>query len=204
VDALPPPPPPPLASEAYVYAPGDIYPRTDRERELCDQASHPDWVYLAGLAVLDAGALWFGSSETVKYSSSMPLRFTGPALIGLTWGATVGGAWLALPKCSPEWVNEPPPEGKVRATWPLTLAFALIAGATAPIVNGIAIGSNLPIGWTTFEREMHLVVAGVAGFCGSLLPYALPPATVRAARELEKIRIGADGHGAFLAYSAAF
>jgi hypothetical protein len=168
--------------------PGDIYPRTDRERELCDRASRPDWFYLGGLVVLDVGAVWLGTSDTVKYSTSVPLRTSGPALIGLTWGATLGGAWLALPKCSPSWVESPSREGEVGASWPLALSIALLAGATAPIVNGIGIG-NLPIEWSTFEREMHVAVAAVFGFGGALLPYVLPPRTLSAARELERIRI---------------
>jgi hypothetical protein len=200
LDALPPSPP-----ATYVNAPGDIYPRTGRERELCATASDPDWLYLAALAALDTGAVWFGSSDTVKYSDSVPLRITGPALIGVTWGATLGGTWLALPKCSLHWVDEPPREGDVRATWPLALSLALLAGATAPIVNAIAIGSNLPLEWTTFEREMHVVVASISGFGGALLPYLLPPRTWSAAREIDRIRFGAiPGGGLYLGYAAAF
>ncbi|HXN33533.1 MAG TPA: hypothetical protein VN894_16805 [Polyangiaceae bacterium] len=210
MDSLPPPPP---ASDAYVYAPGDIYPRTAHERELCAHASHPDWAYLGGLVGLDVATIWFGSWDKLKYSGSLPLRMSGPAAIGLGWGATVGGAWLALPKCSTRWVASPPLEGDVRAQWPLAVSMALLAGATAPIVNAIAIGTcnppecqeGLPAGWTTFEREMHLVVAGVAGFAGALLPYLVPPRTWSAAREIERIRFGTDGRGGmFLGYSSRF
>jgi hypothetical protein len=173
---------------------------------LCARASEPDWAYLAGLAALDVGAIWLFSSHDIKYTASVPLRMSGPVMIGVTWGATVGGAWLALPKCSPHWIGEPPPEGDVRATWPLALALALLAGATAPIINGIAIGSyNLPLEWSTFEREMHVVAAGLAGFGGALLPYLLPPRTWSAAREIQRIRFGADHHGGLLlGYSVAF
>ncbi|HEY8088395.1 MAG TPA: hypothetical protein VIF09_11135, partial [Polyangiaceae bacterium] len=134
------------------------------------------------------------------------LRMAGPVAIGLTWGATVGGTWLALPKCAPHWVGETPREGDVRATWPVALSLALLAGVTAPFVNGIAIGSyNLPIEWSTFEREMHVVAAGLAGFGGALLPYVLPPRTWSAAREIDRLRFGADGRGgAFVGYSATF
>ena len=100
-------------------------------------------------------------------------------------------------------------------SWPLALSLALLAGATAPIVNGIAIGScygtaelcqgGLPANWTTFEREMHVVTAGVAGFGGALLPYLLPPSTWSAARELERLRFGADGRGnVFVGYTVPF
>jgi len=200
LDSLPPAPP-----ADYANAPGNIYPVGERERELCAKASRPDWLYLGALLALDTGAIWFGSSGTVKFSTSMPLRFGGPAMIGVTWGATVGGGWLALPKCSPGWVGETPREGAVRATWPLALALALLAGATAPVVNGIAIGYDLPANWTTFERAMHVVAAGVAGFGGALLPYVIPPRTWAAALELDRIRVGPDGRGgAFVGYAVAF
>jgi hypothetical protein len=208
--------PPSLASPPALYAdaPGDIYPRDPRERDLCAKASHPDWLYLGALVAIDAGAFWAGSSEPIKYTSSLPIRFTGPIMIGLAWGATVGGAWLALPKCSPEWVVESPREGRVRETWPLALSLALLAGTTAPIVNAIAFGNctygpkcgngSLPLAWSTFEREMHVVAAGLAGAGGALLPYLIPPRTLAAARELDRIRFGADGRGAFVAYTTTF
>jgi hypothetical protein len=202
LDALPPTPP---ATAAYAYAPGDIYPRTTRERELCARASHPDWVYLGALAVLDVGAVWFGSSDIFKYKVDNIPRLGGPAMIGLAWGATMGGIWLALPKCSPDWVQGPAHEGNVHATWPLALSLALLAGATAPIVNGIAVGSNMPVEWSTGERAAHVVVAGFAGFLGALVPYVIPPRTWGAAREIEHIRVSTDARGGMLlGYALAF
>lgn len=190
-------------------APGDLYPRTARERELCEQASHTDWLYLGALALLDVGSIAFASNGTVKYDDSYVLRYGAPAAVGLTWGATVGGFWLALPKCSSSWVGEPPPEGAVRETWPLALSFALLAGATAPVVNGIAIGSTLPASWSDEERAGHVIVAGVAGFVGALVPYLIPPHTWAAAKELERVRLGVafglDGRpAASLGYSGSF
>lgn len=221
MDALPPAsawpastgstPPAATAPAAYpTVAPGDIYPRGGRERDLCQRASHPDWVYLGGLLVLDAGAIWYGSSSLVKWSTSRQdapsilFRLSGPFAIGLTWGATIGGSYLALPKCSPEWVGESPREGVVRESWPLALSLAILAGATAPIINAVAVGYNPPQSWTTFEREMHLVTAGLAGFGGALIPYLLPPSTAWAARELDKIRFGVDGKSVFLGYTTSF
>jgi hypothetical protein len=116
----------------------------------------------------------------------------------------VGGAWMALPQCSRTWVGAPPPEGQVRLHWPLALSLAILAGVTAPVVNGIAIGFDLPVAWSTLEREMHLVAAGVSGFVGAFIPYLLPPSTWRAARELEQIRVSADGHSAFIGYGHTF
>ena len=207
------PDPPPVYGAMYGSAAGDIYPLDARERALCATASHPDWVYLGGLLVLDGAGIWAGSSAAIKFSDSIPIRFTGPVMIGLTWGATLGGGFLALPKCSRSWVEGPPPEGQVRTEWPLALSFALLAGTTAPIVNAIAFGNctyqcgngSLPLAWSTFEREMHVLAAGVAGAGGALLPYLLPPKTWAAARELDRIRFGADAHGGgFVEYSTTF
>ncbi len=203
MDSLPPPPRP--TADSYAYAPGDIFPRGARERTLCEKASRTDWAYLGGLGLLDVGAIALGTSDWVKLSGPYT-SLASPALIGVTWGATVGGAWLALPKCSPEWVDAPSREGDVRATWPLALSLALLSGATAPIVYGISIGSgDLPEDWTTFNREVHVIVAGLAGFGGALLPYLVPPRTWSAARELERIRLGVDGRGGWsIGYSGRF
>ena len=155
--------------------------------------------------MLDAGAMWAGSSDAIKNADSVLVRMTGPAMIGLVWGATVGGAWLALPKCSPEWIGETPREGGGRASWPLALSLALLAGATAPVVNAIAVGNTQPVEWTTLEREMHVVTAGLAGLGGALLPYLIPPRTWAAARELDRLRFETDGRGAaVIRYSLAF
>jgi hypothetical protein len=198
LDALPPSPP-----AAYASAPGNIYPRGSREEDLCATASHADWIYLGALAALDVAAFYGGTRDELKFSDNAGARILGPAMIGLTWGATLGGGYLALPKCEPHWVSHAPREGGVRATWPLALSIALLAGATAPIVNGIAVGNcydarcqgGLPALWDTPERELHLVVAGVAGFGGALLPYLIPPRTWSAAKELEHLRVGADARG---------
>jgi hypothetical protein len=200
VDALPPPQP-----TTYAYAPGDIYPRGAREEELCSKASRPDWLYLGGLLALDVGAFWGGTTDTFKYSDSEVVRLAGPAMVGLAWGATVGGAWLALPKCDSQWVASPPREGNVRASWPLALSLALLAGATAPIINAIGVGTctdpppkcqeGLPGKWDAVESGMHLVTAGLAGFGGALLPYLIPPRTWASARELDRLRFGADARG---------
>lgn len=220
MDALPPPPvlaPQPLSTSAdagpgvrrprssYLYAPGDIYPRGPEEQRLCSAASNPDWLYLLGLLAGDGGAITLASLDALKNSSSLPVRFIAPIGIGISWGATVGGAWLALPKCSPEWVGESPREGAVRASWPVAISLALLAGATAPVVNAIVSGYDTSTPWSTFEREMHIVAAGLAGFGGALLPYVLPPRTWAAAQELDRIRFGTDGRGTyFVGFVAKF
>lgn len=197
MDSLPPSDPAVAAQEppvTYAAAPGDIYARNSHEADLCRSAAHPDWFYLGGLLALDAGSVWFGSSTAVKYAKSEAVRLLGPSLVGLTWGASVGGAWLALPKCSQTWVGESPREGGVRTSVPVAVALAVLAGVTAPVINGVAVGP-LPTFWSTTESEIHLVAAGIAGFTGALLPYFLPPRTWAASRELEHLRVEVDGRG---------
>jgi hypothetical protein len=180
----------------HASAPGDIYPRAGREEELCAKASHPDWLYLGALVALDAGAVVLDWDPDVQSSSSGVVRFTGPVALGLAWGATLGGGWLALPKCDPHWVGEPAREGDVRDTLPLALSMALVAAGTAPILQGVVIGSG-PAEWSTTERAMHIVTASAAGFVGAFVPYLLPPTTWSAAREIARLRLGADVRGGF-------
>lgn len=193
MDALPPVPPSFVAPGSHT-APGDIYPRDSREKELCGQASRPDWLYLGGLVALDAASFEFTSVDAVKGSNVPIVRYSGAVAVGLAWGATIGGAWLALPKCSMGWVGEPPREGDSRASWPLALSLALLAGATAPVINGVFLGSE-PFRWSDEERAAHVVVAGLAGLGGALLPYLLPPQTWSAARELQQLRVAVDAEG---------
>jgi hypothetical protein len=193
------------AVPSYARAPGDIYPRGARERALCDIASHADWEYLVGLVLLDSGAVVVGSLNKIKSSPTLPARFVGPTAIGFAWGLTVAGAWLAMPKCSPEWVGESPREGTVHVTWPIALSFALLAGATAPVVNAVIAGYDTTSPYSTLEREMHIVAAGLAGFGGALIPYLVPPRTWAAVQELDRIRIGPDGRGGWcFGYVARF
>lgn len=199
VDALPPPPP-----AAYAAAPGDIYPRGAQEQELCERASHPDWVYLGALLALDAGAITYGSVGSIQDNSSIAVRFTAPVAVGLAWGAGIGGGWLALSHCDPHYVGEAPREGDVHADWPLALSLALLGGSTAPMINAILVG-GLPRDWSDSERAMHVVAAGAAGFVGALVPYLLPPRSWSAAKELEHLRLGPTEHGGLtLGWSATF
>ncbi len=200
MDAPPPLPPPPPAS--YAYAPGNIYPVDARERELCDTASTPDWLYMGGLVLLDVASIYV-STQDMKYVSSETVRLFGSGLAGLTLGATLGGAYLALPKCDPHWVPFAPREGDVHADWPLALSIGLISGVLAAGAYGIEVGP-LPVSWSTEERSAHLLLAGFAGLGGSLLPYLLPPKTWRAARELANIRAGVSSNGGFLGYTLSF
>jgi hypothetical protein len=200
VDALPPSPP---AQAPFVYAAGDIGARNDEERDLCERASRTDWLYLGVLLASDVGAIYLDSWH-IQYAGSPGVRLIGPSVIGLTWGATLGGGFLALPKCSPHWIDGAPPEGGMRsATW-TALAIGLLAGATAPVIVGVQSPYFAPPEWSTSERALRLILSGGTGFLGAMIPYALPPRTWRAAKELERIRAGADDRGAFVSYTLRF
>jgi hypothetical protein len=205
LDAAPPPQAvSPLAEAAYVYAPTDVAPKGQREAELCDRASRTDWLYLGALLALDVGGIFVEAQGGLQNSDTTALHFVGPVALGLPWGATLGGGYLALPKCDPQWVTAPAREGDVRASWPLALAIGLLAGATAPVIDSIVIG-GYPQQWSTTERSLHVLTAGVAGFTGALVPYLLPPRTWSAARELQRLRVGGtSGAGLQFAYAVSF
>ena len=200
MDSLPPPPPP---APAYVYAATDERPRGKRETELCETASTPDWLYFGAGVLLTAGAVTLDNE--VKYASSIYVRQLGPSAVGLTWGFTLSGGYLSIPKCSMDYVGSYPPEGNVRAAWPMAVAFAMLAGITAPVLVATEIGVPSPL-WDNGERVTRVVLASGFGVAGALLPYALPPKTWRGAKELEHLRAGttADGRGGFVSWSVRF
>ncbi len=199
MDAAPPPPPPLPA--AYAYAPGNIYPVNDRERELCATASTPDWAYMGELVLLDVASVAFTSP--MKYAPPEGMRLFATTYAGLTLGATLSGVYLALPKCDPHWVSYSPREGDVHLDWPLAASIGLISGVIAAGMYGVEVGP-LPLQWSTNERVAHLLLAGLAGVGGSLLPYLVPPKTWRAAKELANLRAGISSNGGFIGYSVSF
>ncbi len=197
------PPPPPPPQPAYVYAATDERPRGAEETALCAKASTPDWLYVGTGVVLTALSITLDNE--VKYDHSIFVRHLGPATVGLTWGFTLGGGYLSIPKCSMDYVQSRPPEGDVRVAWPMAVAFAALAGVTAPIIEATEIGGPSPV-WTDGERVTRVVLSSGFGVAGALLPYLLPPKTWRAARELERLRAGAtpDGRGAFVSWGVRF
>jgi hypothetical protein len=186
-----------------VYAATDERPRGKRETELCESASTPDWMYFGAGIVLLAGSITLDTE--VKYSSSIDVRQLGPSAVGLTWGFTLSGGYLSIPKCSMDYVGGSPPEGNVRTAWPMALAFAALAGISAPLLAATEIGVPSP-SWSDGERVTRVFLASGFGVAGALLPYALPPKTWRAAKELEHLRAGttADGRGGFVSWSVRF
>jgi hypothetical protein len=201
LDAPPPPPSPPAP---YVYAATEYRPRGSTETGLCDRASRVDWIYVGAAVLADAGAVAL-DSLVFQEQTSAGVRLLGPSLVGLSWGFTLGGGYLALPKCSPDFVRAPTREGSVHADWPMAVSLSVLAAATAPVIVGIETGGgNATLPWSTTERSFRLVLAGTGGAIGAFLPYLLPPKTWRAAKELEHIRAGADAHGAFVGYTLRF
>lgn len=198
----------------YVYAATDSAPRSAEERDLCDRADHPDWLYLGALGLLNVGAvvldkvvvsepLAYAVGDSVKtikereaararYSETGPaaLRLTTAGIVGLTWGGLVSGTYLALPKCNRNWVPSAPREGVVRTNLPLSITLSVLATATAPLFVAIETGpfSNL---WGVPERSLRVFIPMATGFIGSLLPYVplLAPKTWRAALRLNDIRL---------------
>ena len=187
-----------------MYAASDERPRGDVEVELCAKASHVDWPYLGVLVALDVVSIG-ADANFFQTQSSTGVRLLGPGFVGLTWGATVGGGYLAFPKCSPGFVSSAPPEGDVRQSWQLGAALALLAGVTAPPIVAIETGYGpVYVPWSTEERAARLITAGGAAFVGALVPYLLPPRTWRAAKELEHIRAGTTAGGGFVSYTLSF
>ena len=217
MDAPPASPPPgiPVEVAPTIVAPAatDIGPRTAEERDLCDRASTPDYLYMGATLLLVAGAIYADGSY-FKDLDSPGTRTIGPGVVGLTWGAMVGGLYPSMPRCRATWVRYAPPEGDVRSDVPIAFAMAMLAGATAPLMVGIETGSprsphDADFGrdktWEVEERSARLVVAGVAGFAGAFVPYLLAPRPYRAGRKLDALRAGSDGHGAyFVGWSGQF
>lgn len=188
---------------AYVYAPTDFRPRQPREKELCEQAASTDWLYIGATAAGTLGGI-YANTQYLKHSGQPGVRLTAPAIIGFFWGGFLGGGYLSLPKCDPTWAYGPPPEGDVRASWPLATAVAVLATVTAPAMDYAFLGP-VPLEWPVYERSMRVFIAMGSGLVGSLLPYVLPPKTWRAKKEIERLRLeGAPGVGAMVGYGFAF
>ena len=197
-DASAPPPDPP----AYVYAASDFRPRQAREIELCKAASDFDWMYTGSMTLAFVGAEYVNLAF-LKSQEEPGARLVGPGIIGFFWGGLLSGGYLSLPKCDPMWADGAPPEGNVRASWPLAAAITIIATATAPVMDFTFLGA-VPTHWTVPERSARVFVAMGAGALGSLFPYLLPPRTWAAKKEIERIRLGEVAGGPFVSYSLRF
>jgi len=187
---------------AYVYAASDIRPRQSREIELCAKASSFDWQYTGLFAAGVVGSVLL-ETQNLKQSGQPGVRLIGPGLVGFTWGGFLSGGYLSLPKCDPLWAAGSPPEGDVRAQWPLATVITIIAAATAPALDYTFLGA-VKSEWQDWERVTRVFVGMGAGIAGSLFPYLLPPTTWAARKEIDRIRVGAVAGGPFVSYTLSF
>lgn len=201
----PPPKDPPAIVEpwqTYQYAASDNAPRQGREIELCKTASHFDWMY-TGFAAVGTIASEYVNLQVLKRQEEPGVRLIGPGTTGFFWGLFLSGGYLSLPKCDPNWAYGPPPEGNIRADWPMALTLAMVSIVTAPAIDYVFLGA-VPVHWTTLERSSRVVIAMGAGVTGSLLPYLLPPKTWAARKEIERLRVGTLSGGPYVSYGFAF
>ena len=199
LDALPPPPTEP---PAYRYAASDIRPRQAREIELCEKASGFDWQYTGTFLLGFLGSVYLNIGH-LKHTQEPGIRLIGPGLVGFTWGGFLGGGYLSLPKCDPTWAPSVPPEGDVRASWPIATTIAILAGATAPVMDFTFLGP-VKQEWTVPERSARVFIGIGAGVIGSLFPYLLPPRTWTAKKEIERMRLQGIPGGAMLGWGTTF
>jgi hypothetical protein len=139
----------------------------------------------------------------LKQQEEPGLRLIGPGVIGFFWGGFLSGGYLSLPKCDPMWAWGPPPEGNIRATWPIAAAITIISTVTAPALDFVFLGA-VPVHWTDTERTTRVFVAMGSGALGALFPYVLPPRTWAARKEIERIRVGDVAGGPFISYRVTF
>lgn len=185
-----------------MYAATDIRPRQSREIELCEKASSFDWQYTGAFALGFAGSIYLNIDQ-LKHTTSFATRMLGPTLVGFTWGGFLSGGYLSLPKCDPLWAYGAPPEGNVRAQWPLATAIAVLSGVTGPFMDYLFLGPP-KLGWAVEERSARVFFASGFAVLGSLFPYLVPPRTWSAAKEIERIRVQGTQGGAHLSYGFAF
>jgi hypothetical protein len=199
-----PSPPPAVVQQEppYVYAATDIRPRQQKEIELCEKASHFDWQYTGAMGLLFATSVYF-NLDYFKQHGPVSIRMIGPMTEGFFWGGFLSGGYLSLPKCDPLWAPGAPPEGNVRAAWPIATAITLLSAISAPFLDYTFLGFQKP-GWSTEEKSARIFIAGGFGVMGALFPYLLPPRTWAAAKQIEKMRVEGYRDGAVLSYRVLF
>ncbi len=189
---------------AHAYGATDFRPVTQQEKDLCAKADHHDWLYITGTMALTAGSIALDSRYFGR-TGEPGLRLVGSSGIGLAWGIFVGGTYLALPKCDPLYVHHPPPEGEVRAQWPLTVGLSMVSMLTAPFVIALFQGVRQtddirPV----YERSLNVLLPAAVAFGGTWLPYLLPPRTWSAYQDLQNLRLNVSTQGAQLGYGFSF
>ena len=187
---------------AYVYAANDLRPRQPKEIELCETASHFDWQYTGAFA-LGFSASVYANIDRLKHQGEVGLRLLGPALVGFTWGGFLSGGFLSLPKCDPLWAEGAPPEGNIRADWPMATAITVLAGVTAPFMDYAFLGP-VKVFWAVEERSARVFIASATGMLGALFPYLLPPRTWSARKQIDRMRVEGTIGGASMTYTVRF
>jgi hypothetical protein len=180
----------------------DLGPRQEREKELCEKAGTFAWEYTGAWLLAFIGSNYL-SIGYLKHTQEPGYRLAGAGLVGFTWGGFLGGGYLSLPKCEPEWSPSVPPEGEVRAAWPMATAIAILSGISAPIMDWTFLGPAKPE-WTVNEKTARVFVGVGTGVLGSLFPYLLPPRTWTAKKEIEKLRMQSLPGGAMLGWHTTF
>lgn len=200
----------PKEPPAHAYAVADIRPVNDRERALCQKAYAPDLnavpgdlLYIGGLLAIDA-AVVYSDNRWFRFMDTPAQRLVGPSLMGLAWGSTIGGLYLAMPKCRPDWVETATSEGAVRNQWQFAIALSLLSMATAPFIARIEQGPIREVYWDVPERSLTVIMPMITGAVGAFVPYLLPPRTWRAANELEKLRLNVAVNGNGLGLKLSF
>lgn len=196
--ALPPSP----ADAPYIYGATDIRPRQTREIELCEKASHFDWQYAGAFFLGFLGSIYVNIGY-LKQEGEPGVRLIGPGLVGFTWGGFLSGGYLSLPKCDPLWAAGPPPEGNVRAAWPMATVIAALAAVSAPFMDYVWAGTA-KLNWPVPERSARVFVAAGTGVLGALFPYLLPPKTWAARKEIDRMRVEGTLGGAQVTYTLRF
>ena len=205
--------PSPAGAKLAVVAPSEIYPRNAREKELCDAASRPDWLYTGGSVAFLLGSVYF-DANVANESTSPVVRVVGPAAMGLSWGVFLGGIFPTLPKCSLTWVPNEPLEGSPRSRTYLAVSFAALAALSAPLLIGSeqSLMASVSSGdkdkgrpeVSGEERRTQMFLGAGLGALGALIPYVLPPRPLRAIRALEQLRAEPYNTGFRLSYELRF
>ncbi len=178
MDSLPPPPPAATATSAAAYAPGDIYPRGQREEELCARASHTDWLYLSALLVLDAEVEIAGPKGLRK----IPLGelYVEDGLAHLTLGDGEMVVAVHLP-------SNPPPSAyrKVRLRGAIDYPLAGVAAALRAVDGKVV---SLRIGLTGTNSRPFLLAGMDAMIGGPLDEKALQEIDRQVQKQVQPMR----------------
>lgn len=174
----------------------EMKPIEARRIDACERANKTDWAYIGVTSAMLVGAT-YANLQYFKYGSDEPLvRIAGSGLVGVGWGAAVGGLYRSLPRCSMGPRGLLSPELALQSEDSMSWSLSLGAALTAPLFNIIAMGT-IPRHWSTEERAAHVVLPGVLAAATSWLPAWRPlsPRPWRAYDELLQMHVSGDTQG---------